>query len=379
MRRVLLLVSGSGGGHIQAGKNVARALRELAPDTECVVKDSYDFLHPFKRWQYTVGWELLFQYFGPVYRVSRRFAIGHPWIVWRIRRSFVASARRFARWLEAQPHFDAVVATQPHGAGLMDFAKRQARWASTYLAQVWTDVQYYEMYHWPNVDRYFAPAEDVRTAAACAHPGDRVSVTGTPIDPAFAQQPDLAAVRQQFDLPDDGRPVVLITRGSKGYDATFTLTVLEALAQAHLPITIVANAGRNPALVARMREVLQRADPARTRHVLGWIDNMHELLAVTDLLVAKPGGLTVAEALARGVPLLAFRPIPGQEDANVAFLQQHRVGQLVRTPTEAVATVRRLIDNPVELKTIRARAAMLGFPDAAYRVARQILTDLAER
>ncbi|MFO0702410.1 MAG: glycosyltransferase [Candidatus Andersenbacteria bacterium] len=107
--------------------------------------------------------------------------------------------------------------------------------------------------------------------------------------------------------------------------------MLAALAQAHLPITIVANAGRNPALVARMREVLQKdADPAQTRHVFGWIDNMHELLAVTDVLVAKPGGLTLAEALARGVPMLAFRPIPGQEDANVAFLERHRIGQLVR-------------------------------------------------
>ncbi|MFO0703069.1 MAG: glycosyltransferase [Candidatus Andersenbacteria bacterium] len=206
-----------------------------------------------------------------------------------------------------------------------------------------------------------------------------MSVTGIPINVGFAQQPDHAAVRRQFGLPTDNQPVVLITRGTKGYDARFTLQVLAALAQAHLPITIVANAGRNPALVARMREVLQHADPAQTRHVFGWIDNMHELLAVTDVLVAKPGGLTLAEALARGVPMLAFRPIPGQEDANVAFLERHRIGQLVRTPGEAAAAVRHLVDSQAALTTMKARAAALGFSDGAYRAARQVLADLAER
>ncbi|MFO0703070.1 MAG: hypothetical protein U0514_04435 [Candidatus Andersenbacteria bacterium] len=122
MQRVLLLVSGSGGGHIQAGKNLARARSELAPDTTCVLKDSYDFLHPFKRWQYTVGWELLFQYLGPVYHVARGFVVARPWAIQRIRRSFVPSARRFTTWLATQERFDAVVATQPHGAGLMSQA-----------------------------------------------------------------------------------------------------------------------------------------------------------------------------------------------------------------------------------------------------------------
>ncbi|MFO0702411.1 MAG: hypothetical protein U0514_00800 [Candidatus Andersenbacteria bacterium] len=83
----------------------------------------------------------------------------------------------------------------------MSYAKQQARWAATYLAQVWTDFQYYDMYHWPNVDRYVAPAEDVRVAAQRAHPGDRVSVTGILINVGFAQQPDHAAVRRQFGLP----------------------------------------------------------------------------------------------------------------------------------------------------------------------------------
>lgn len=375
-KRILLLVSGSGGGHIEAGKNITRALLALAPEVECVTKDSYDFLHPFKRWQYTTGWEILFRYLGPVYGFARGLTIAMPWAIRRIRRGFEPSAHHLASWLATQEPFDAVVATQPHGAGLMAIAKRDSRWKNIYLAQTWTDFQYYEMYHWPKVDRYLAPAEDFALAARTAHSSDRVTVTGVPINPCFAVRFDRTATLTRFNLPDDGRPIVFVARGSMGHGTLITLRVVDALARARLPITIVANAGRNDRLLAQIRETLRRADPHTEPHVLGWIDNMHALLSVTDIELAKPGGLAVSEALARGIPLLAFRPIAGQEDANVAFIKRHHVGQLIKTPEQAVAAVRRLIQFPAELKAAKERARSLGFPDAAYRAARQVLEDI---
>lgn len=377
--RILLLASGSGGGHIQAAKNVGAALVAIAPEVETVQASSYDFLHPFKRWQYTTAWEYIFQYFGPQYGWARRYLGDTPWAQRMIRRSFRVTARRFARWLEVHGPFDAVVATQPHASGITSFAKLDPRWSNLYLAQCWTDFWFYELYYWPRVDRFFATADEFRAHALRAHPSAAVTASGVPIHPGFAALPDKREVRVQFGLPDDGRPVVLVTRGSFGYDAAFTLRVLDALGRARLPVTIVANAGKREALVAQMRETLRAADPAHEPHVLGWVDKMWDLLAVSDVVVGKPGGLSVAEALARGVPFVAFRPIPGQEVANVRFLEEHRVGTLAKTPGDVVAAVRRYVEHPAELTAAQDRARALGHPNSATVTAQQVLADLAAR
>jgi processive 1,2-diacylglycerol beta-glucosyltransferase len=94
---------------------------------------------------------------------------------------------------------------------------------------------------------------------------------------------------------------------------------------------------------------------------------MHELMAVADLIVSKPGGLTTSEALALGKPLFILNPIPGQEAANSDFLLEHG----------AAAKVNRIEDLPFKLAELMgsrklmdmARAARkLGHPDAAREV-----------
>lgn len=376
MKRILLLVSGSGGGHIQAGKNIASALAEIDPTAEVVLKNSYDFVSPFQRWQLTRGWELAFQYFRPVYAAGRRRVNSNPRSQAAMRKRFEGSGRAFVEWLAQQPRFDAVISTQPHGAGIGSIAKRDSRFAGTYLAQVWTDFWYYGLYYAPGVDRYFAAAEEFAAAAKVEHPDIKVTVSGVPIDPKFSANVDALAARRHFSLSEDGKPVVLIARGSLGYGAGFTLALLDQLARSGLPITIVANAGRNTALTARMREVLQRAQPEHQPHVLDWIDNMHELLAVTDVTVAKPGGLAVAEAMARGIPFVGFAPIPGQEEANLKFLERHGAGRHALSPDAAVAAVRELVEHPDVLSAVKARARAVGHPDAARVVAKQVLADV---
>jgi len=110
--------------------------------------------------------------------------------------------------------------------------------------------------------------------------------------------------------------------------------------------------------------------------VLGFVTNMHELMAVAELILTKPGGLTTSESLAMGKPLFILDPIPGQEAANSDFL-------LARG---AAAKVNRIDDLPFRLEQLigskklreMARAAReLGHPDAARTVCRAVADRLA--
>ena len=49
-------------------------------------------------------------------------------------------------------------------------------------------------------------------------------------------------------------------------------------------------------------------------------------MAVSDLVITKPGGLTSTEALVSNLPIIAINPIPGQEEDNARFLEHNNVG-----------------------------------------------------
>ena len=116
-----------------------------------------------------------------------------------------------------------------------------------------------------------------------------------------------------------------------------------------------------------LRRELAAQDRRHPTHVLGFVTNMHEMMAVADLIVSKPGGLTTAEALALGKPLFILNPIPGQEAANSDFLLERGAAAKVNRVEDLPFRVDRLLGSP-KLKEMAASARALGRPDAAPAV-----------
>src|SRR5208337_2576628 len=98
------------------------------------------------------------------------------------------------------------------------------------------------------------------------------------------------------------------------------------------PVQIVTVAGKNDAL----RERLNRLTPPPHIRLInqGYVRNMHELLSICDLVITKPGGLTISECLAKRRPMLLYAPIPGQEERNADFALRHQIALRARTPRD---------------------------------------------
>jgi processive 1,2-diacylglycerol beta-glucosyltransferase len=97
---------------------------------------------------------------------------------------------------------------------------------------------------------------------------------------------------------------------------------------------------------------------------------MEVLIRAADVVVGKPGGLTVAEVLACGRPLIAARALGGQEGFNVRFLEMHGVGQLV-PEAQVISVLTELLNDRLRLTRMQERAWQLGVRDAAERIAEQ--------
>jgi processive 1,2-diacylglycerol beta-glucosyltransferase len=99
---------------------------------------------------------------------------------------------------------------------------------------------------------------------------------------------------------------------------------------------------------------------------------MHGLLGAANLVVSKPGGLTTAEALACGVPLIVVNPIPGQESRNADYLLENGAGLKANAIAALPGKVEGLLSSPERLALMRRKAKALGRPLAAFDVAQKV-------
>jgi len=109
--------------------------------------------------------------------------------------------------------------------------------------------------------------------------------------------------------------------------------------------------------------------------VLGFATNMPELMAVADLILSKPGGLTTSEALAMGKPLFIVNPIPGQEAANSDFLLEQGAGAKVNRVEDLPFRVEQLLGSR-KLTEMGRAAKALGRPKAAKEICAQVVSRL---
>lgn len=186
--------------------------------------------------------------------------------------------------------------------------------------------------------------------------------TGVPLMPDFSTPMSQGEARRRLGLPTD-TGIVLVLGGGLGLSVDAATTLL---LQRRTRMHVIAMPGRNQAA----RDELARLEQAYRQDlsVCDWTDRMDIYLRAADLVVGKPGGITVAESLACGRPLLATRSLGGQEGFNVDFLQRHEVGGLVADGV-LLDRVNALLSDHERLSLMQSRAWLLGHRDGASRVA----------
>ncbi len=372
--KVLFVSAPVGAGHVRAAQAAGAALRRLAPDIETEFADVFAFFSPRLGRLLLGGYLKVLDIFPQVYGAA--YGWGNSSRVALAGRAAVSGclAGRMAGYLAASRP-DAIVVTHATPAGLVAHLAARGEIAVPTVAVV-TDFVVHRLWVYPELGTYCVANEAMRDFLATAGvPRDRSMATGIPVDERFAAAGDRAAARAALGLRPEASVVLVMGGGAGVMPMAAIVAALEALA---LPLQVVAVAGRNEAL---RRQLAALAGGLRhcTLLPLGFADNVDVLMTAADVLVSKPGGMTAAEALARGLPLVIFRPIPGVEEANTAFLTASGAALRAESANELAATVGGLLTARADgLAALRAAALSLGRPAAAAAVARLVLDRLGK-
>ncbi len=353
-----------GGGHRSAAEALVRYYQAHYPDdVETRVIDFFDEFMPgvnvLARFAYTQSVQFFPAGYGAFFEVSNMLP-ANPVID-------ELKLGGFARAVEYLDSYapDAVISVFPVAGGVVSDIRQQRPMVS---ATVVTDYGAHNNWLHPSTDLYFVACKEVREDLVVRGISwDRVVVSGIPVHERFSEPVDRVAARKDFRLGD--RFTALLTAAAGGVGDV--RDIAEALADRGIQVAAVT--GSNARLRRRL-DTLERRQPLV--RVFGYSHEMHKMMRAADVLVGKAGGLTVSEALAMGLPLIIFNPVPGQELFNVDFLVNYGAGLQARDEGDVVEKVRFLSTHPDRLQQMAANAGQLGKPAAAATVCERVLATI---
>ncbi len=342
--RVVLVGASLGAGHDGAAREWAARLREQGFDT-----DTHDFLAllpaPMRR-GVRDGYQAMLTWAPWSYSLVFRLA-AVPGARALIRWLLAPFGRRMLRLLPADTV--AVLSTYPLASQLLGRLRRRGELAAP-VATFLTDFSVHRMWVAPGVDAHYALHEVSADQARALHAAE-VTVTGPLVGARFG--PGSAAARRRarrrLGLPV-GERLALLVAGSWGVGEVECTTAEIARTGVAAPVVVC---GRNVAL-------RERLDELSLGHPLGWVTDMPELMRAVDVLVENAGGLTSLEAMASGLPVATYRPIPGHGRTNAAALDRAGVSSWIRDEDQLAATLTELIDGGRGRRQRRAALALFA-------------------
>jgi processive 1,2-diacylglycerol beta-glucosyltransferase len=368
-KRVLIFSASAGTGHVKAAEALAKTFAQ-DPRVETVEhKDALIYTNKLFRDFYSKFYVQLIRsaplLLGWVYKSS-----DEPWKTDQIRLRFdrlnatplVKFIRKFRPDITVCTHFMPV--------GIISHLISQGH-LDAHLSIVVTDLDMHAMWLSRVFHRYFVAIEETKVHLdVLGLPPERVTVSGIPIDPSFADPVNREELRYQQHL-DPNKTTLLVSSGALG--VTPAEFVVARLLQLRHDVQAIVICGRNDELRFRLKEML--APHGSRFRVVGYTDRMQDFMKMSDLFIGKPGGLTTAEALACSLPMIIVDPIPGQEERNSDHLLEQGCALKANELTTLAWKIDRLLDEPGRLEKMRHNAGLLGRPDAARTIVNTLIED----
>lgn len=197
---------------------------------------------------------------------------------------------------------------------------------------------------------------------------DRIRIFGIPIDPKFANSLTADEIRTRLGI-DKGIPTVLIMGGGQGLGPI--TEVVSSLNKISRQVQLLIVTGTNARLFAWLDR--RRLKFKMKSFLFGYAPNIDELMTISTLIVTKPGGLTISEAMAKHLPMIIISPIPGQEAKNTEYLLKEGVAIKADFPRDVGVLTEALLNQPAKLERMRQNAKRIAKPNSALDIAKLIL------
>ena len=360
MKKILIFYASYGGGHLNAAKSIKEYIDNNCNDYETELIDCMKYVNKpvetittaaYREMAKKIPWA-----WGKIYSNSQKGPLAH--ITSRSNKIFAIKLIKLLR--EKQP--DLIISTHPFGSQMCTYLKRKGKITSK-IATIMTDFSPHDQWlvgH-EHTDYFFVAHNKMKKYLLSKNiPENKVFATGIPISSRFLKEYNKKEILNEFGLEENKKNILFFGGGEFGLGKTKTVQIFEDLAKNFENIQIIAIAGKNLKMKENFENIVKENNKEKSIKILEYTNKVPELMAISDLVVSKPGGLTTSESLASNLPMIIINPIPGQEEENAEFLENNGCGIWIKKEDSSYEIFKDLFSNSEKLKNMKNNTKTLA-------------------
>ncbi len=348
--RVLIFTASTGGGHKKASAALENFIRNKDGCAEVKTVDALKAVGKSFDKLISGGYVFLARHaprvYGKMYRISDKDTSLNS-LVERV--TSIKSKKLAPVITDFNP--DVIITTHPFAAEMVSAVKAKTG-INTPLISIVTDFAPHKTYIQPLVDYFVVSSSEMKYQLEnLGIPSAKIRPLGIPVDPVFYQQSDKASLRREMGLDPD-LPTILMMAGSFGVSDVFD--IYEGILNSRHKLQIIIITGNNKKLFSEFEEHIKKSgDGGKPTMLNFFVNDVYRYMHASDLLITKPGGLTVTEALASNLPMAIFKAYPGQESDNEDYLIRNNLALKLPKGKRCTPIIDRLLDDPEKLDSMR--------------------------
>ena len=362
-KKILILTAPIGMGHVK----VAEALKEnfslKLKDIEVEIIDIFNFFPAFIGKIILNSYAMILKYcpslYGRMYQASNS---KNQLVFFKdFTNSFLAK-RIYKFILNYNP--DIIINTHATPGGLISYLKKKNLITIPSFAVV-TDFVVHKFWVYKELDGYFVSTEEMQEyLKEQGIEENKIMITGIPLRSAFEENTKEKKELAEIFYLNNEITTVLIMGGGAGFLPM--AEIIEMFKKKNLSVQLILVAGKNENLYNKLIKIAEDCNNLLKIKVFGYVENIAELMICADLLISKPGGVTCAEALAKKLPIVIYKPLPGVEQKNTEYLINNKFAICADSSQELVFILKDFIsEESIKLKDIKDKISLFNMDKSA--------------
>ena len=371
--KILIFYASYGGGHLNAAKSINQCLLNNYNNLDIELIDCMKYVNKtiekvttaaYREMAKKVPWA-----WGRIYSDSQKGPLAH--ISSRSNKIMAIKLLRLLR--EKKP--DLIISTHPFGSQMCSYLKRKGK-ISSKIATIMTDFAPHDQWLVGHdfTDYYFVAHDKMKQYLISKNvASSKIFVTGIPISNRFSLPHDKQKILDTYGLNRNQKIILFFGGGEFGLGKTRTVGIFESFVKLADDFQIVAISGKNEKMKAAFEEIVNKYNKFDTVKILGFTNEVPELMSISDLVVTKPGGLTTSESLASGLPMVVINPIPGQEEENAEFLESKGLAIWIKKSDDWDVVIKDLLSHPDKLAKMKEKTSILARPNSTRDICKVLI------
>ena len=364
--KVLIFYASYGGGHLNAAKSIENCIKTNYKDMDVEMIDCMKYVNKTIEKVTTAAYREMAKKapwaWGRIYSDAQKGPLAH--ITTRSNKIMAIKLLKLLR--EKKP--DLIISTHPFGSQMCSYLKRKNK-INSKIATIMTDFAPHDQWLVGHeyTDYFFVAHNKMKDYLINKGISEsKVFDTGIPISENFQKQYNKKEIFDKYNLDESKFTILFFGGGEFGLGKTRTVQIFNNFVEEtkNNNIQIIAISGKNSKMKSAFEEVVDSNDANSTVKIIEFSNEVPKLMAIANLVVTKPGGLTTSESLASHLPMVVINPIPGQEEENAEFLESKNIAVWIKKSDNSKEIIKNLLNNKEKINIMKENTKILARPNS---------------